>query len=164
MSDPAWLAAARQYEGLAEIPGKDTAPVIAGWLLGLKAWWRDDEQPWCGVAVAAWMLEGRVVDLPKHWYRARDWLNWGRVLSLPVVGCVVVFERGGGGHVGLLVGVDHLGRLMVLGGNQGNRVSIAPFDRSRVLGYRWPQGVEIGLAGYALPVLMSRAPSSRQEA
>ena len=53
-------------------------------------------------------------------------------LQAPTVGCVVVFEREGGGHVGLVVGADTKGRLLVLGGNQGDAVSIAPFDRSRV--------------------------------
>lgn len=32
---------------------------------------------------------------------------------------------------------------MVLGGNQGNRVSIAPFDWTRAVAYVWPSGVPI---------------------
>jgi uncharacterized protein (TIGR02594 family) len=162
---PAWLAIARQYLGVAEIPGRDTAPVIRRWLLGLKAWWTDDEAAWCGVAVAAWMREAGL-EVPKAWYRARAWLEWGHPLSEPAIGCVVVYERGGGGHVGLVVGTDSAGRVMTLGGNQGNRVSIAPFDRSRVLGYRWPANrmAELQSAG-GLPLLAStEQPSSRNEA
>ena len=164
--EPQWVARARQYLGVAEIPGRATAPVIRRWLLDLKAWWADDETAWCGVAVAAWMREAGI-ELPKHWYRARAWLDWGYPLSKPIVGCVVVYERGGGGHVGLVVGEDASGRLMTLGGNQGNRVSIAPFDRARVLGYRWPTSriADFYASTGPLPMLAANGqPSSSNEA
>lgn len=161
-TDPAWLQAARAYVGTREIPGKDTAPTIQRWLRTLRAWWSDDETPWCGVAVAAWMREAGVQQLPTHWYRAKGWLDWGITLAQPCVGCVAVFEREGGGHVGLVVGTDRAGRLMVLGGNQGNQVREAPFDRLRVIGYRWPAGQAITVA--SLPLISSSAASSTQEA
>lgn len=135
--DPSWLIEARKHIGLREIQGAQTAPRIRQWLADLGAWWRDDETPWCGVAVAAWM-KSTGYKVPKHWYRAKAWLDWGSALRMPAHGCVVVFERQGGGHVGLVVGETADSRLAVLGGNQGNAVSIALFDRSRVLGYRWP--------------------------
>lgn len=138
MSEPAWLTIARSYIGLAEIPGKETNPTIRNWLIRLGAWWRDDETPWCGTFVGAVMQEAGL-PIPKHYYRARAWLEWGTVLTSPAVGCVVVFDRRGGGHVGLVVGRSGaFDDLLVLGGNQGNRVSIAAFPRGRVLGYRWP--------------------------
>ncbi len=58
-------------------------------------------------------------------------------------GCVVVFERAGGGHVGLVVGETAGGRLLVLGGNQGDAVSVAAFQRERVVAYRWPPGRDL---------------------
>lgn len=159
---PPWLARAEEHIGLAEIPGKNTAPMIRKWLLALKAWWQDDETPWCGVYVAAAMREAGM-PLPQHWYRAKGWMDWGLRLDAPALGCIVVFERQGGGHVGLAVGRNADGRLLVLGGNQGNRVSVAPFDEDRVLGYRWP------LAGahfprLSLPVTNVSAGSSHNEA
>jgi len=103
--EPKWLTRARAFVGLREVPGKATAPLISKWLVMLKAWWRDDETPWCGVFVAAVMrLEG--FDPPPAWYRARAWLDFGTPIREPALGCVVV--------------------------------TVAPFDRSRVLGYRWP--------------------------
>lgn len=161
--EPAWLVAARADVGLRELGGAPTAPRIKQWLADLGAWWRDDETPWCGTAVAAWM-RGAGIELPKHWYRARAWLDWGVAIDAPTVGCVVVFERAGGGHVGLVVGKDQRGRLLVLGGNQGNAVSIAPFDMTRVLGYRWPADHLALLARTALPVLASAGASSTNEA
>jgi uncharacterized protein (TIGR02594 family) len=139
--EPRWLKSARAFIDLREIPGKATAPVIARWLRQLKAWWSDDETPWCGTFVAA-VFEGEGIRRPKHWYRAKAWLDFGTPIREPALGAVVVFERKGGGHVGFVVGNDERGRLMVLGGNQGDSVNIAPFDRSRVLGYRWPLAIK----------------------
>lgn len=162
MSDPAWLTRARGYLGVRETPGKATTPVIARWLRELRAWWSDDETAWCGVFVAAVMREENV-KLPSHWYRARAWLDFGVQITEPVVGCIVVFARGGSGHVGFVAGVDEQGRLMVIGGNQGNAVTVAPFDRARVLGYRWPSTVPFPAPG--LPRVASNGmPSSHNEA
>lgn len=160
-SEPEWLRIARGHLGLAEIPGRETAPTIRRWLLDLKAWWSDDEAPWCGVALAAWMRAAGLT-VPAAWYRAKSWASWGIPLGRPAPGAVVVFERSGGGHVGLIVGRDLRGRLLVLGGNQGNRVSIAPFDVSRVIAIRWPHSVPIPTA--QLAVLSDQQPSSTQEA
>lgn len=143
MSEPAWLIEARRHVGLREIPGAPTAPTIARWLQGLGAWWRDDETPWCGVAVAAWMQAAGVGPLPKFWMRARAWAEWGQALDRPAHGCVVVFARQGGGHVGLVVGEDAAGNLLVLGGNQGDACNVRAFQRGRVLAYRWPPGREM---------------------
>jgi uncharacterized protein (TIGR02594 family) len=160
-NEPIWLAVARKDVGLAEIPGKEHSPVIQRWLKSLGAWWTDDETPWCGTAVAHWMRETGM-PLPRHWYRAKGWLDWGVVLEHPLVGCVVVFEREGGGHVALVVGQDQNGNLMCLGGNQGNRVTIAPFKRQRVAGYRWPKGEVFYDA--ELPTVQSFGGTSTQEA
>lgn len=161
MSEPAWLVIARRDVGLAETPGRSTTPTIRRWLIELGAWWQDDETPWCGVAVAAWMRQASIM-VPRHWYRARAWLDWGVPLNLPALGCVVIYARSGGGHVGLLVGQDQRGRLLTLGGNQGNRVSIAPFDRERVLGYRWP--LESPPPTHGLPTIHASGRTSSNEA
>jgi uncharacterized protein (TIGR02594 family) len=141
VSNPRWLTHARQFVGVQEIPGKTTAPVIGRWLRQLNAWWTDDETPWCGAFVGGCLTDIGLAK-PKDWYRARAYLNYGYALPKPQPGCIVVFNGGlkrpGGGHVGFVVGQDQWNRLMVLGGNQGNAVTIAPFVKSRVLGYRWP--------------------------
>jgi len=134
-----WIDEARKHIGLSEIKGAGTNLTIKGWLSSLRAWWDEDSTPWCGV-FAAHCIKSAGYELPKHWYRAKDWLNWGVEIAEPCYGCIVVFERKGGGHVGFCVGKDEKGRLMVLGGNQGDKVSIAPFDASRAAGYRMPAG------------------------
>ena len=141
-TEPSWLVEARRHVDVAEVPGPRHNPVIQSWLHKLRAWWNDDETPWCGVFVAACMDTAGIA-LPKYWMRAKAWADWGSRLSAPVAGCIVVFERQGGGHVGFVVGRTAKGNLMVLGGNQGNRVSIAPFDRARAVAYVWPSGVPL---------------------
>jgi len=135
--DPRWLVEAKVHVGLAEVPGKDNNPTLQRWLRELGAWWSDDGTAWCGTFVAH-CLRHCALPVPPAWYRARAWADYGIALATPLYGCIVVFSRTGGGHVGFVVGVDPAGRLRVLGGNQGDRVSYAWFDPARVIAYRRP--------------------------
>jgi len=71
---------------------------------------------------------------------ARSFLNWGKSVSEPQEGDVVVFWRESKsswkGHVGFFAGFDDDGDILVLGGNQNNSVSIKSYDKDRLLGYR----------------------------
>lgn len=135
-----WVIEARKHLGVSETKGPKTSGIIAKWLNELNAWWHDDETAWCGVFVAH-CIKSCGLSVPKYWMRAKAWAEWGEKLPSPVPGCIVIFEREGGGHVGFVVGRTVKGNLMVLGGNQGDCVCIKPFDRSRVLAYVWPSDV-----------------------
>jgi cell wall-associated NlpC family hydrolase len=52
-----------------------------------------------------------------------------------MLGDVLVFTRKGGGHVGIYVGQDK-SCYHVLGGNQGDRVSIVRIEKTRCIGVR----------------------------
>ena len=71
---------------------------------------------------------------------------------------IVVFERGapgsGQGHVGIILGRDAAGNLVVISGNADNMVCIKSFSRKRVLGYRWP-GIYPFPERFNLPLLTS---------
>jgi len=67
------------------------------------------------------------------------------------------------GHVGFVAGADRNGNLLVLGGNQGDAVSINRFSRGRVLGYRWPANEQLPKAA-PLPVLAHGGALSQNEA
>lgn len=70
---------------------------------------------------------------------ARSFLNWGEPVTTPQRGDIVVFSRGRQawqGHVGFFVGRDEKGNIKVLGGNQGDKVSIETYPPSKLLGYR----------------------------
>ena len=158
---PAWITEAESHLGLKEVPGKASNPKILNWLIKLRAWWAEDDTPWCGTFVAH-CLQTSNLAYPKAWYRAKAYLDWGIKLEQPIEGCIAIFDREGGGHVGFVVGKDLNNRLLVLGGNQGNQVSIAPFSQSRILGYRWPK--EVGYQIKPLPMIVSSDKSSTNEA
>jgi len=72
---------------------------------------------------------------------ARSFLDFGTPVDEPRRGDIVVLSRGNSswqGHVGFYQGKDENGNILILGGNQGNKVSVRPFSPSKVLGYRRP--------------------------
>lgn len=133
----AWVDEAHKYVGMREILGTRHNQTIVKWLSQLGAWWRDDETPWCGVFTAHCLTAaGRAI--PKHWYRAKAYADYGTVLSRPAYGCLGVMSRTGGGHVCFVIGETSGDRLVVIGGNQSNQVSIATYPRSRFSHFVWP--------------------------
>lgn len=156
---PAWLTVAWQNLGVKEIPGQQHHPLIVRWWQAIKRGGiKDDETPWCSAFVGA-MLEA--VDIRSTRFEgAASWASWGQPLEAPTEGCIVVITRPGGAHVGFEVGRDAAGRVLLLGGNQGNAVSVAAFDSRRVLTRRWPLAVPIPAPGVAL----GTADMSRSEA
>lgn len=135
---------ATRFLGLAEIPGDRDHPWIR-WAHSLCTIGEtSDEVPWCSsfVNAIAWMLRR---DRSRS-AAARSWLAHGASVPLTeaTVGSdIVVLSRGGSptaGHVGFFAGFDESEEgqalVRVLGGNQGNRVSIASFPVDRVLGIR----------------------------
>ena len=100
------------------------------------------KNPWCGDLVETCIRVGLPDEpllgaLGVNPYWARNWLLFGRE-TRPVVGAVLVFKRGSGGHVGFAVGQDDT-HFFVLGGNQSDAVTIGRVAKSRLLGARWPQ-------------------------
>lgn len=143
MTKPAWLSTAEKLQGIKEIPGPKHNPTIVGWLRDLNAWWSDDETPWCGTYVAHCLKEADL-PIPKLWFRARAWADYGAVLRPDRLapGAILVFGRQGGGHVGFYTGED-AGYYFVLGGNQSNGVNVMKLGKSRLIASRWPKGVPV---------------------
>ena len=161
MSELPWIERARAYIGTREIKGPKHESRILGWWKAIKRGGiKDDETPWCAAFVGGVLEECGIAS--SRFESARSYLEWGTALPSPVYGCVVVFTREGGGHVGFVVGKDRTGNLMVLGGNQGDAVNIKPFALGRVSGYRWPKGVAI--QGGKLPTIASNGALSSNEA
>lgn len=142
---------AQRYVGIKEISGRQNHPLVQWWLFlcnfSLDA---PDEIPWCSAFVngIAWELR-----LPRSKSAAaRSWLTVGTPIPLEAAEAssdVVILKRGGApqpgpevtsgapGHVGFFAGLDwDLRRILVLGGNQGNSVSIASFPVDSLLGLR----------------------------
>lgn len=147
--EPNYLTAARRDIGLREIKGPKHAGRIVQMLARLGAWWRDDETPWCGVAVASWLSETGH-QIPKHYYRALAWADYGDRCAGPLQGAIAVLSRKGGGHVGLVTGVTRDGKhVRLLGGNQNDAVNETWFPATRVTAYRLPAGAPRAVATVA---------------
>lgn len=154
-TEPGYLRIARKDVGIKEIKGPQHHPRILEWLTRLKAWWRDDETPWCGVALAGWLAEAGL-PYPRAYYRALEWADYGRQSTAPLLGAIAVLSRTGGGHVGIVTGVSgDRSKVRLLGGNQSDAVCEAWFDATRVVSYRLPLGVECQPAPLAAVGTMS---------
>jgi uncharacterized protein (TIGR02594 family) len=71
--------------------------------------------------------------------QARSFASYGQRVSGPQVGAIAVMSRNGGGHVGIVTGVDAKGNIMVLSGNHNRRVAEAPYPASRIYAYVMPK-------------------------
>ncbi len=69
---------------------------------------------------------------------ASSFAHYGHRVSGPQVGAIAVMERRGGGHVGIITGVDAHGNPIMISGNNGNRVREAPISRGRIYAYVMP--------------------------
>ncbi len=135
---PRVLQQAIPLYGLAEIVGTKHSPVIMGLAreTGLADVYTSDEIAWCGLFVAAMVKRaGYPVVAGPLW--ALNWTRWLSPSPRPSLGDVLAFQRPGGGHVGFYIGEDDA-HYHVLGGNQGNRVSIVRVAKDRLKGARRP--------------------------
>ena len=138
-ANPPWYSMAHAYIGLEEIVGAQHNEQILEFWEHCKLPFRDDETPWCAGFVGG-VLEKCGIRSTRSGM-ARSYLKWGKPIDGPKLGAVVVFWRGArystNGHVGFCAGGEDGGFIPTLGGNQGNKVCIKPYPKSRVLGYRW---------------------------
>jgi uncharacterized protein (TIGR02594 family) len=144
MGAPAWLHLALDElaAGVAELPDPAENPRIAEYLsvCGLPG---DDEISWCAAFVAWDLLEAgqrangvRGACKPN----ARSFLAYGERIEYRVGAIAVLWRESRAswkGHVGFVVGRT-ASQILLLGGNQSNRVSVATYPLQQVLGYRWP--------------------------
>lgn len=128
----------------------------AAWLWATK---KDDSQlPWCGAFVAHCLrLSG--LTPPANWFRASAYATYGTKLPKPVLGCIGVMTREGGGHVGFVAGKDNAGNILMLGGNQGDSVKISAFKPHKFTAFVWPNSVFLP-AWQELPILSAALSAS----
>jgi uncharacterized protein (TIGR02594 family) len=127
--------AARDERGLDAMAAVSTNGLIAEarkYLGGNPTGWSSE---WCG----------RFLDmiLKKTGHKgggnlARGYIHYGTRLAGPQIGAIAVFARKGGGHVGIVTGIDANGNPIVISGNHNDRVAIATYPASRVLAYVRP--------------------------
>lgn len=166
MIEPVWLTKARADIGQRETLGPNDSPWLRQILAKLSASWLRG-QPYCGSAMAWWMSQSGI-PYPKDYYRALAWASWGTRLIRPVLGAVVVYDRGKGlAHVGIAVGRTSEGQILTLGANQRDAVNVLPFEPARLVASRWPTAHVADWAWHLdsyLPLMASTGPVSRNEA
>lgn len=134
-----WMELAKAEIGVKERAGKAINPKIKAYYEEAgHPYIKDDAVPWCAAFVGA-MLE-RAGLKGTGALTARSYLTWGKPLKKPQPGAIMVFKRGNSswqGHVAFYVTQDAT-HYHVLGGNQGNAVSIAKYKKEDLIGIRWP--------------------------
>ena len=95
---------------------------------------------WCA-AFVNWCL--KQAGSPHLGYATADaWLRFGTPLPGPVYGCVTIIPPSSAtgsttGHVAFYE-TSKAGNVVLVGGNQGDKVSRMEAQADRILGYRWP--------------------------
>jgi uncharacterized protein (TIGR02594 family) len=69
---------------------------------------------------------------------ATGYLHYGHRISGPRVGAIAVMYRRGGGHVGVVSGIDANGNPIIISGNHRNTVAEAKYPRQRIAAYVMP--------------------------
>jgi uncharacterized protein (TIGR02594 family) len=127
--------------GVSEMPGEAHNPRIIEYhaTCTLKA--TNDETPWCSAFVNWCLRQAGLKGTDSA--GAQSWLKWkdGTKITSPRLGCLAVFKRGKEpwqGHVGFFASEDD-NHIQLLGGNQGNTISLASQRKDKLMGYRWPR-------------------------
>jgi uncharacterized protein (TIGR02594 family) len=142
---------AERFIGIREIPGSTDNPQVLAMLRLDAQWPLGDEVPWCSAFInyVCWLLR-----LPRSKsLMARSWLGVGTAIGFdeakPGFDIVILRRLGtdqpgpdvldAPGHVGFFSGFvnpEELEQVAILGGNQGDSVSVAMYGTHRILGIR----------------------------
>lgn len=135
-----WLDAAYKELGVGEIPGDDHNPRIIDYHAHTTYKATADEVPWCSAFVCCMLEENGVHSTISA--AAKSYLLWGVTLEHPTEGCVAILRRDTDKfHVGFYIDEDET-TVHILGGNQGDKVSIARFKKELVIAYKYPRAVD----------------------
>jgi uncharacterized protein (TIGR02594 family) len=145
--------------GTREVVGRGSNRTIIAWRdelnqAGVKIeGFSDDDIPWCGLfaAIIAYRRKKIPAEVVKDPLWARNWSKYGKAAGAAMLGDILVFQRGSGGHVGFYIGEDRTA-YHVLGGNQSNAVTIARIAKNRCIAARRPPYVMVpaGVRPYQL--------------
>lgn len=120
-----------------EIPGEKANPRIIEYHATTTLRAESDEVAWCA-AFVNWCLK-KASHKGSGFANARSFCLWGEQTEKPVKGDICVFWRGTpnsqSGHVGFYAG-ENKTHILVLGGNQGNKVCIMAYPKSQLLTIR----------------------------
>lgn len=133
---PTWMLFAGQELGVSEILGGRHNPRIIAYHDTTSLSANEDEVPWCASFVNWCMEQARVKGTDSA--AARSWDTWGHKSKIRFGAVATVARKGGSGrHVFFIAGFTDT-HVFGLGGNQSNRVSIIPYQISKLTAVRSP--------------------------
>lgn len=135
---PRMVKIALDQLGTKEVSGSGNNATILSWAkeLGITDTYSADSIPWCGLFIALVVKRsGREPVVNPLW--ARNWGKFGNKATVAMLGDIVVFVRPGGGHVAFYIAEDK-DCYHVLGGNQGDAVTIMRIEKNRCIAIRRP--------------------------
>ena len=136
----AWMRTAQAETGVHELAGPKHNPRVLQYHDATELDAGSDETPWCA-AFVSWVLQAS--GLPSlRTARASDYLAYGVAVETPCYGAIAVVRGHRFAHVGFVVQADAR-NVTLLGGNQGDAVSIGRFPRASFLAFRYPPGVAV---------------------
>jgi uncharacterized protein (TIGR02594 family) len=142
MAQPRWLFEAWRHLSLHELPGDRNQTEIVEFYRDVgHAEITQDEVPWCAAFTGACLERSGIASTRS--LLARSYLGWGVKIDTPCLGAITVLSRGANpdaGHVGFYLG-ETATQVVLLGGNQSDRVMVDAYAKTRLLGYRWPAAV-----------------------
>lgn len=140
--EPEWMRIAKEEIGVKGISGVGSNIEVEKYHKAAGGASSDDV-PWCS-SFANWVMQESGYSGTNS-KAARSWLSWTEGSeSEPRYGAVTILWRGSpsgtNGHVGFLQEWDDK-YVYLIGGNQSNSVKVSRYERSRVLGFRWPNDI-----------------------
>lgn len=133
---PKMLVEALKLTGTKEVIGPKSNPTIMAWAKEVNTTYPGDDVAWCGLFISVAAKRAGWDYYPKGnalW--ARNWASWGTKQEVAMLGDVLVFPRGNGGHVAIYVGEDDT-HYHILGGNQSDAVNIVRKAKTPILAIR----------------------------
>lgn len=154
---PPWLQFSLDDKHIQEIAGPRSNPAILKMARDIEApaWFDNDDHPWCAVYAnhKLWRCQLALSGEGFELLRAKSFATYGVALTQPALGCLLVFKRPEGFHVGFYLG-ENTTAYRVWGGNQSNQTGPAWILKSRCIAIRWPTTVTLPTGG---PILLTGA-------
>ena len=131
---PKMLLEALNLLGTTEVVGPASNPLIMQWAraVGAASYYPSDATPWCAL-FASYVAQLAGKALPPDPLAAKNWARFGVPVAAPALGDIVVFPH----HVAIYVG-ETTRTFSLLGGNQGDKVSIVDFLKAGAIAFRRP--------------------------
>lgn len=133
---PAMLKEVLKLWGTREVSGPKNNPEIMRWASEVNTTYPGDATAWCGLLMSIGAKRAGWDYYPgKNALWARNWALWGKKAKVAMLGDVLVFPRGKGGHVAIYVGEDKT-HYHLLGGNQSDSVVIVRKAKTPIIDIR----------------------------